>query len=125
MLSQDLSALSVEMAAAASGAALMPSRAECGHMAAALAAAAEMARALEQGVVPETADLPTPVRDTQSAQEVVRRWLDGLPADQRARADAIIEAVTTACRRHLEPAAEVIPLTTHRRNGGPAGGDAA
>ncbi|MBB4287399.1 hypothetical protein [Roseospira goensis] len=55
MLSQDLEALRAEMAAVASGAALMFSRADCGHMAAALDAAAAQARALETAAVPDIA----------------------------------------------------------------------
>lgn len=90
----------------------------------ALGACIAQAEALERGIVPETAALPAPARDTRPAQAVVCQRLAELPTGQRARAEAVIDVVTAACGRHLEPPAEVTPLA-RRRGGGPAGGDAA
>jgi len=72
------------------------------------------AEALERGIVPQTLPLVTD-RDERSARDVVRQWLDDLPTDRRRHAEAVMDAVTTACRAHLDDSAAPAPRASRRR----------
>jgi hypothetical protein len=69
-----------------------------------LDACIEDAKALEAGVVPETADLQ-PRRemplDRTNAEQAVLRYLRAMAPEERARAEAVMEAMALACGDHL------------------------
>lgn len=69
-----------------------------------LDACIEEAKALEAGVVPETADLQ-PRRemplDRTNAEEAVLRYLRAMSPEERARAEAVMETMALACGDHL------------------------
>lgn len=64
----------------------------------------EDAKALEAGVVPETAGLPARSQmplDRTNAEEAVLRYLRTMSPEERARAEAAMEAMALACGDHL------------------------